>query len=88
MRGRKTVPMAGVPGKRGTSLDEMVSAYETMLIMETLAKNGWNRGRSAGALQISRRRLSFRMRKLGFDLKALPHDKPGRKKRQMLPTAA
>ena len=64
---------------QGHSLDEMLASYERIVIMETLRRNDWNRRRAAEALQISRRRLTYRMAALHFDLGAIPRDAPGRR---------
>jgi len=73
------------PGTRTAtpSLDDLISAYERVVIMETLRRNGWSRVRAAEALKISERRLFYRMVSLHFDLKAIPRDASGRRKRMM-----
>jgi DNA-binding NtrC family response regulator len=63
-------------------LDEMLTAYERLVIMQTLERNRWNRSRAASALGISRRRLQYRMKALHFDLGAIPRDAPGRRLRK------
>lgn len=68
---------------RGHSLDEMLAAYERLVIMQTLERNRWNRSRAAQALSISRRRLQYRMKALHFDLTAIPRDVPGRRLRKV-----
>ena len=70
------------PRSQGHSLDEMLASYERLVIMETLRRNGWNRRRAADVLKISRRRLTYRMAALHFDLGAIPRDAPGRRPRQ------
>jgi DNA-binding NtrC family response regulator len=65
----------------GHSLDEMLASYERIVILETLRRNDWNRRRAAEALKISRRRLTYRMAALHFDLGAIPRDLPGRRRR-------
>ena len=72
---------------KGHSLDEMLASYERIVIMESLRRNGWNRRRTAEALKISRRRLTYRMVALHFDLGAIPRDVPGRRPRQDLQVA-
>jgi len=62
------------------SLDDLLSAYERIVIMEALRRNGWNRRRAADSLGISRRRLAYRLAALHFDLCAIPRDVPGRRK--------
>jgi DNA-binding NtrC family response regulator len=62
------------------TLDDLLAAYERVVLMETLRRNGWNRRRAAEALRISRRRLSYRLVALNFDLVAIPHDKRGRRR--------
>jgi len=73
------------PGTRTAtpSLDDLISAYERVVIMETLRRNRWNRGKAAEALKISERRLFYRMVSLHFDLKAIPRDVPGRRKKDV-----
>jgi DNA-binding NtrC family response regulator len=66
---------------KGHGLDEMLASYERIVIMEALRRNGWNRRRAAEALRISRRRLTYRMAALHFDLGAIPRDAPGRRPR-------
>lgn len=66
------------PKAQGHSLDEMLASYERLVIMETLRRNGWNRRRAAEALKISRRRITYRMAALHFDLDAIPRDPRGR----------
>ena len=63
------------------TLDDLLAAYERVVIMETLKRNGWNRRRAAEALRISQRRLYQRLAVLHFDLAAIPHDKIGRRPR-------
>lgn len=62
------------------SLDDLLSAYERIVIMEALRRNGWNRRKAAMALGISRRRLAYRLAALHFDLMSIPRDAPGRRK--------
>ena len=62
-------------------LRDLLRAYEKLVIMETLRRNGWSRRRAAVALKISRRRLQYRMRALQFDTSAIPLDKHGRPKK-------
>ncbi len=64
-------------------LDEMMTSYERLVIMQTLGRNRWNRSKAALALGISRRRLQYRMRALHFDLSAIPRDVPGRRNRKI-----
>lgn len=66
------------------SLDELLGNYERMVIMITLQRNKWNRRLAAEALQISKRRLLYRMRALHFDTKAIPRDLPGRRRSKLL----
>lgn len=70
------------------SLDDLVKAYERVVIMETLRRNDWNRRRAAEALGIPRRRLVYRMAILHFDLGAIPRDLPGRRPRVVLQPAS
>jgi DNA-binding NtrC family response regulator len=63
------------------TLDDLLAAYERVVIMETLKRNQWNRRLAAEALRISKRRLYQRLTVLHFDLEAIPHDARGRKKR-------
>lgn len=72
----------------GHSLDEMLASYERIVILETLRRNDWNRRRAAEALKISRRRLTYRMAALHFDLGAIPRDAPGRRRRSVVPKEA
>jgi DNA-binding NtrC family response regulator len=58
---------------------ELLANTERMVIMETLARNRWNRRLSALAMGISRTNLWQRMKKLDIDLKELPKDRTGRK---------
>lgn len=69
--------------RRSCRLDEMMAAYERLVIMQTLERNRWNRSKAAQALGISRRRLQYRMRALHFDLSAIPRDAPGRRNRKV-----
>lgn len=64
------------------TLTELLRAYEKLVIMETLRRNGWNRGRAAAALKISRRRLQRRLAALKFSLSEIPRDAPGRKSKK------
>ena len=61
------------------SLDDLLSAYERVVIMETLRRNRWNRRLAAEALKISERRLHYRLAALHFELGAIPRDRPGRR---------
>jgi DNA-binding NtrC family response regulator len=61
------------------SLDDLLSAYERVVIMETLRRNGWNRRKAAEALKISPRRFYGRLAVLRFELAAIPHDRRGRR---------
>lgn len=63
------------------TLDDLLAAYERLVIMETLSRNGWNRRRAADALHVSRRRLMYRLVALHVDLGAIPRDAPGRRRR-------
>jgi transcriptional regulator with PAS, ATPase and Fis domain len=65
---------------RSTSLKELLTQTERMVIMETLARNKWNRLRTAQILGISRTNLWERMRKLDIKLAEVPRDRPGRRK--------
>jgi len=69
--------------RKSCRLDEIMTAYERLVIMQTLERNRWNRSRAALALGISRRRLQYRMRALHFDLGAIPRDVPGRRNRKL-----
>ena len=62
------------------NLDDLLHAYERVVIMEALRRNDWNRRKAADSLRISRRRLAYRMRSLHFDLAAIPRDVPGRRR--------
>jgi len=59
------------------TLDDLLTAYERLVIMETLSRNSWNRRRAAEALHVSRRRLMYRLKALHVDLGAIPRDKSG-----------
>lgn len=59
------------------TLDDLLTAYERLVIMETLSRNSWNRRKAAEALHVSRRRLMYRLQALHVDLKAIPRDKSG-----------
>jgi len=61
------------------SLDDLLSAYERVVIMETLRRNKWNRRKAAEALKISPRRLHYRLAALHFETLAIPHDARGRR---------
>jgi DNA-binding NtrC family response regulator len=63
------------------TLDDLLAAYERVVIMETLKRNRWNRRLAAEALRISERRLYCRLEVLHFDLAAIPHDSSGRRRR-------
>ena len=63
------------------NLCDLLRAYERVVIMETLRRNGWNRRKAAAALGISRRRLAYRMAILRFDVGAIPRDASGRRPR-------
>lgn len=65
------------------NLCDLLKAYERIVIMETLRRNGWNRRKAAAALGVSRRRLTYRMSVLHFDVGAIPHDAPGRRSREI-----
>jgi transcriptional regulator with PAS, ATPase and Fis domain len=67
---------------RSTSLKELLTQTERMVIMETLARNKWNRLRTAQILGISRTNLWERMRKLDIKLAEVPRDRPGRRKQK------
>lgn len=66
------------------SLDELLCNYERTLIMITLERNRWNRRQAAEVLQISKRRLLYRMRALHFDTKVIPRDVSGRRSKVLL----
>ena len=61
------------------TLDDLLAAYERVVIMETLRRNRWNRRLAAEALGLSRRRFAYRLVALRFDLASLPRDLPGRR---------
>ena len=61
------------------TLDDLLAAYERVVLMETLRRNNWNRRKAAEALRISQRRLYVRMSALHFDLASIPHDRRGRR---------
>ena len=61
------------------TLDDLLAAYERVVLMETLRRNSWNRRKAAAALRISQRRLYVRMSALHFDLASIPHDRRGRR---------
>ena len=63
------------------NLDDLLRAYERVVIMEALRRNDWNRRKAAEALHISKRRLAYRMRSLHFDVAAIPRDAPGRRRK-------
>lgn len=62
------------------SLDDLLVAYEKIVIVETLRRNDWNRSRTAAALKITRRRLYRRLEALNFVLEAAPQGEPREKK--------
>ena len=70
---------------RSPSLDDLLSAYERVVIMETLRRNDWNRRKAAAALKISPRRLHYRLAALHFELRDIPHDRPGRRFKGAVP---
>ena len=67
------------------SLDELMCNYERTVIMITLQRNKWNRRQAAEVLQISKRRLLYRMRALHIDTSAIPRDLHGRRKTKVFP---
>jgi len=50
------------------SLDELVTEFERQLIADILERNGFNLGRSAEQLKISRHALRYRMQRLNLSL--------------------
>jgi DNA-binding NtrC family response regulator len=58
---------------------DVLANTERMVIMETLARNRWNRKLAAQAMNISRTNLWQRMKKLEINLAELPRDRTGRK---------
>lgn len=50
------------------SLDELVTAFERQLIVEMLERNGFNLGKTAEQLKISRHALRYRMQRLNLTL--------------------
>jgi DNA-binding NtrC family response regulator len=64
---------------RGIGLRELLANTEKMAIMETLARNRWNRKVAAQALRISRTNLWQRLKRLDIDLHELPRDQTRRK---------
>lgn len=64
------------------ALKDLLTQTERMVIMETLARNKWNRLRTAQILGISRTNLWERMKKLGIALSEVPRDRPGRRRQK------
>lgn len=50
------------------SLDELVTAFERQLIVEILERNGFNLGKTAEQMKISRHALRYRMQRLNLTL--------------------
>jgi DNA-binding NtrC family response regulator len=67
---------------RPVGLKELLTQTERMVIMETLARNKWNRRRTAQILGISRTNLWERMTRLDIKLSEVPRDRPGRRKQE------
>jgi DNA-binding NtrC family response regulator len=63
------------------TLDDLLKAYERIVIMETLSRNSWNRRLAADALHVSRRRLMYRLKALHVDLTVIPRAKSGPRKK-------
>jgi transcriptional regulator of acetoin/glycerol metabolism len=62
-------------------LKELLANTERLAIMETLARNRWNRLVTAKLLGISRTSLWQRMRRLDIKLDEVPRDRPGRRRK-------
>ena len=54
------------PSPEDTSLKELLAAKEREIIIETLNRHRWNKGRAAAALGISRPTLFRKMRAYGL----------------------
>jgi DNA-binding NtrC family response regulator len=50
------------------SLDDLVTGFERQLIVDILERNGFNLGKSAEQLKISRHALRYRMQRLNLTL--------------------
>jgi DNA-binding NtrC family response regulator len=76
-------PIAQPIGSLGTAnLVETVKRYERAMIFAALTKCDWNNSRAADALKITRRILSYKMKKLGIKFRALEnHAPPGQSPR-------
>lgn len=77
-----STPQVGLPVKSKThGIDELRRNYERTLIMIALQKNNWNRRLAAEMLKITRRGLTYKMRALHIDVKAIPRDTSGPKRK-------
>jgi transcriptional regulator with PAS, ATPase and Fis domain len=59
------------------SLDELVTAFERQLIADILERNGFNLGKTAEQLKISRHALRYRMQRLNLTLPGESDDEKG-----------
>jgi len=69
---------SAVPKMTGNeSLDDLVTAFERQLIADILERNGFNLGKTAEQLKISRHALRYRMQRLNLTLPGEGEDEKG-----------
>ena len=68
------------------TLWEILEAYEKIILLQALARNGFSRSKTAMSLGISRNTLWCRMKILKIALSELPKAKSGPKKKLLLGT--
>lgn len=85
-KGRRRAPGAEAPkvAKEPSTLHSLLARHERLILIQTLAANGFSRTRAAEALGITRQHLWHRVRVLKIDPSALPRRHPGRPRRKFV----
>jgi DNA-binding NtrC family response regulator len=86
-RDRRSVPSGAseeAKVKVPSTLHSLLARHERVILIQTLAANGFSRTRAAEALGISRQYLWHRVRILNIDPNALPRRYPGRPRKKFV----
>lgn len=79
---RRHTPPQEVRRAAPSTLPSLMADYERLLILKTLARNGFSRTLAAQALGVTRQHLWHRIKLLGIDVKAIPRQHPGRPRKK------
>lgn len=81
-RGRRHLPDQKMLKTQPSTLHSLLASHERLILIRTLAANGFSRVKAAEALGISRQHLWHRVLLLKIDRSVLPRRHPGRPRKK------